>query len=175
MEITILPKGITMNKYSDFFKTLHDEVQPTGYLGRGSHYSVLRAVVWHDCLQRPLNTAAYLDFAVIWDEDHDTRVIEVIELLYFARLLTPAIIVGERKGAFSLIVSEETFQEFGGDRLAVYQKAIDEITQSLDDPWFAEVTSINSQNRGIINDDNAKIALYLQTITMLWKLGINSI
>ncbi|MGF6727496.1 hypothetical protein P3T43_006888 [Paraburkholderia sp. GAS41] len=34
--------------YCPFFQTLHDETRPVGNLGRGTHYSVLRATatVW---------------------------------------------------------------------------------------------------------------------------------
>ncbi len=164
-----------MNKYSEFFKTLHDDVAPTGYLGRGSHYSVLRSVVWHNSLQYPLPKAAYLDSAVIWDEDHDTRVIEAVELLYFSGLLTPAVFVGERKGSFTVVVSDETLEEFGERKFSQYQQAVEEITQSLDDPWAAEVTSISSDHHIIINDRTDKISQYLQTINMLWQLGIKPI
>jgi hypothetical protein len=175
VEITTLSKGVQMNKYSEFFKTIHDEVAPTGYLGRGSHYSVLRSVVWHDRLRHPLQKAAYLDLAVIWDEDHDIRVIEAIELLYLSGLLTSAIFAGERKGSFTLLVSEQTFEEVGKERLSAYQKSVEEITQSLDDPWCAEVASINSHSHSIINDDLGKVSQYLQTIDMLWHLGIKPV
>jgi hypothetical protein len=71
-----------MQTYSDFFKTLHDETSPTGYLGRGTHHSVLRALVFHDPMGKPLPEGQFADFAVIWDEDHDTRVMEPIEEIY---------------------------------------------------------------------------------------------
>jgi len=173
-ETTILSKGVAMNKYSDFFKTLHDEVAPTGYLGRGSHYSVLRSIVWHSNLRHTLPKAAYLDLAVIWDEDHDIRVIEAIELLHLSGLLSPAIFVGERKGCFSLIVSEKTFEEMGKERLYAYQEAVEDITQSLSDPWAANVLpiNVNTQRHFIINDDSGKVSQYLHTINMLWQLGI---
>lgn len=172
VEATTLSKGVEMNKYSEFFKTLHDEIDPTGYLGRGSHYSVLRAVVWHDSLQRPLRKAAYLDLAIIWDEDHDLRVIEAVELLYFSGLLTSAVFVGERKGSFTLIVSDQTFEEV---ELSAYQKAVEEITQSLDDPWPAEAAPLSSHSHGIIHDDSGKVSQYLQTINMLWQLGVKPV
>ena len=62
-----------MRKYSDFFKTLHDEQAPTGTLGRGTHYSILRAVAFGDSEGKMLGSARFADFAVIWDEDHDDR------------------------------------------------------------------------------------------------------
>ncbi len=54
--------------YCHFFQTLYDETHPVGNLGRGTHYSVLRAPVWHDELLNRIARCAFLDFAVIWDE-----------------------------------------------------------------------------------------------------------
>ena len=65
-----------MRKYSEFFQTLHDEVPPYRNFGRGTHYSVLRAVVFGDSEGNLLGNARFQDFAVVWDEDHDERVIE---------------------------------------------------------------------------------------------------
>jgi hypothetical protein len=80
-------KRQTMPKYSEFFQTLYDEQGPTIGLGRGTHYSVLRAVVFHDETGEPLPDARFTDFAIIWDEDHDTRVIDPIEDIYCRGLL----------------------------------------------------------------------------------------
>jgi predicted nucleic acid-binding protein len=56
-----------MQTYSPYFKTLYDQPEPIGRLGRGTHYSVLRC----------LGLSGFHDFAIIWDEDHDKRVIAV--------------------------------------------------------------------------------------------------
>jgi RNA polymerase alpha subunit len=96
-----------MQRYSDFFKTLHDEISPTGYLGRGTHYSVLRAVVFHDALGKPLSQGRFANFAVIWDEDHDVRVMEPIEEVYRQGLLSSFLIFGEHKGSFTAILSNK--------------------------------------------------------------------
>jgi hypothetical protein len=96
-----------MQKYSDFFKTLHDESSPTGYLGQGTHYSVLRAVVFHDPMGRRLSEGHFADFAVIWDEDHDVRVLEPIEEIYRRGLLSSFLMFGERKGSFTAILSSK--------------------------------------------------------------------
>jgi hypothetical protein len=42
---------------------------------------------------------------VIWDEDHDERVIGVVERMYFAGLLHPVLFVGERKGSLTVVLS----------------------------------------------------------------------
>jgi hypothetical protein len=94
-----------MQTYSDFFKTLHDETNPTGHLGGGTHYSVLRAVVFHDPNGKLLPEGQFADFAVIWDEDHDTRVMEPIEEIYRRGLLSSFLMFGERKGSFTAVLS----------------------------------------------------------------------
>ena len=96
-----------MQRYSDFFKTLHDETSPTGHLGRGTHYSVLRAVVFHDPAGKPLSAGHFVDFAVIWDEDHDARVMKPIEEIYRRGLLSSFVVFGERKGNFTAILSNK--------------------------------------------------------------------
>ena len=73
-----------MKQYSPFFSTLHDEDGPVGHLGGGTHYSVLRAVLWEP-------EPAFHDFAVVWDEDHDLRVVWVLEqMLTHPRVATQA-------------------------------------------------------------------------------------
>ncbi len=96
-----------MQTYSDFFKTLHDETSPIGYLGRGTHYSVLRAAVFHDPMGKPLPEGQFADFAVIWDEDHDTRVMEPIEEIYRRGMLSSFLMFGEHKGSFTAILSNK--------------------------------------------------------------------
>src|SRR5690606_15837476 len=93
-----LRKGITMKKYSPYFTTLYDQQAPVGKLGRGTHYSILRATCW-DLLEDYSRTRAkHFDFAILWDEDHDTRIIQCIEELYLEGLLPRFIAFGERKG-----------------------------------------------------------------------------
>ncbi len=103
-----------MRNYSDFFKTLYDETVPAGYLGRGAHYSILRATVFHDPLGRPLPEGRFTDFAVIWDEDHDVRVIEPIEQIYRAGILSSFIMFGERDRLFTAILSSKVLAHAPG-------------------------------------------------------------
>jgi RNA polymerase alpha subunit len=95
-----------MQSYCDFFKTIHDETIPTGYLGQGTHYSVLRAMVFHDPFGIPMSEGQFADFAVIWDSDHDVRVMKTIEEIFRRGLLSSFVIFGERKGIFTAILSD---------------------------------------------------------------------
>ncbi len=164
-----------MKKYSDYFKTLHDETEPTGNLGRGTHYSVVRSLTWKDQYQTPLQEARNHDLAIVWDEDHDERVFELIELIYQQGLLSSAIIVGERKGSFSLIVNKESLGGVSDEWLHNYSKKIEDLAQSLDDPWSADVYIMNvNTDRYIINDHAERVSLYLNNLNMLWNLGVSN-
>lgn len=164
-----------MQKYSDFFKTLHDETQPTGYLGRGTHYSILRAVVWQDQFGKTLEEGHYLDFAIVWDEDHDTRIIEVLDALYLKGLLSPVIIVGERKGGLTLLFSDETRSKYSNIAYQSYAKKVQELAQPETDWWQTTVTTIDDDDNGIINDSRNETKLYLNNLCSLWRLGLKKI
>jgi hypothetical protein len=117
---------------------------------------------------KPSPVAQFADFAVIWDEDHDERVIEPIEHIYRSGLLPSFMFFGERKGSFTAILSDPVRNQ---QRRSFLKEKIEAITQSLDDPWPADVTDTNSDEAHIINDDRAKVALYLANLKMLWQLG----
>jgi hypothetical protein len=157
-----------MRKYSDFFKTLHDEQAPTGTLGRGTHYSILRAVALGDSEGKMLGSARFADFAVIWDEDHDDRVIEPIEKIYFAGLLHHFLMFGERKGCFTAIAAA-SFPPHPH-----LQSQLNEITQRLDieDSWPSYVVGLKDPRNPIISASDDKVSLYLSNLMMLWELGL---
>jgi len=163
-----------MKSYHDFFKTLHDETAPVGHLGRGTHYSVLRAVVWHDHLQQALSESAYIDFAIIWDEDHDERVIEAAWRIYRRGLLPCVRFIGERKGMLTVLVSDEIFNKMGPQWLDRFRSMIRPASQSIcGDEWSYEVSVVEDPNQSIISDDHHKVTQYLNTIQMLWRLGVS--
>jgi hypothetical protein len=157
--------------YSSFFQTLHDETRPVGDFGRGTHYSVLRAPIWQDESRKPISKGALLDFAIIWDEDHDERVIPVIEELYFAGLLVPVRFIGERKGTLSVLIDDETAHTWGPELLKSYRLTVQQISQALDDPWPADVDTTVGSGHSIIHEPLQDVAVYLKNIQLLWKLG----
>lgn len=158
--------------YSPFFQALHDETQPVGHFGRGTHYSVLRVPIWHDERLKSLPQGELLDFAIIWDEDHDDRVIEPIEEMYFAGLLAPVRFIGERKGTLSVLVDSET-AAWDEKTRRNYHAAVNRISQCLDDPWPVIVAPVFGLGReaSIVQGEPDEIATYLKNIQLLWKLG----
>lgn len=164
-----------MQKYSEFFQTLHDEQAPTGQFGRGTHYSVFRTLVWRDELGTPLDEAHYLDFSVIWDEDHDARVFEAINSLHHKGLLSATVFVGERKGMFSILMSDSTRNRMSDDAFDRYCKAVAAVTECVaGDHWPSEVGVVSSPG-GIVSAKEEQVVLYLATVSMLWHLGVKPI
>jgi len=166
-----------MQNYSPFFQTLYDEKVPVGHLGRGTHYSVLRAIVFHDERGKPFPEsrskglqAQFHDFAIIWDEDHDTRIIKVIERIYAKGLLPFFTFLGERKGGLTALALS--------DSDALHHNAgniVEDICSDFGvDCWTSEMGTI-SNPQGIISDKTANVVLYLNNINMLWKLGLKPI
>ena len=146
-----------MQWYSHFFSTLHDEQAPVGKLGRGTHYSILRAVLW-DKVQ-----PQWHDFAVIWDEDHDKRVIWVIEQLHIQRLLRDVVAIGERKGGVTIITSTQPSR-------ALVARA-EQGWSPPDGDWFcSNVEHIDAADL-LINDDPMRVRAYVKGIVALWRLG----
>jgi hypothetical protein len=167
------PKGAAqMRVYSSFFQTLHDETAPVGSLGRGTHYSVFRATVFHDELAKPLTRAKFFDFAVTWDEDHDERILLPIERLYRSGELASFTMFGERKGMLFC----EVAPRFNGVRLPAAERAVAAACEDVGgDHWTSHISFGQSRGGGIIDDDERKVALYLDTINMLWKLGLKEV
>ena len=155
-----------MRTYSDFFKTIYDETSPTGYLGQGTHYSVFRAVVFHDQNGRPLSEGQFADFAVIWDEDRDERVLEPIEKIYRRGLLSSFLMFGERKAGFTAVLSDKVRLVSKADtdkRIQSLKAQISAICESLDDAWFSQVVD---------RDGDETMSLHLKRLEMRWQLGI---
>ncbi|MBB4000940.1 hypothetical protein [Aureimonas pseudogalii] len=165
--------------YSTLFSCLHDEAEPVGSLGRGTHYSVLRSVEWLDVVRKPLAMPQVHDFAVIWDEDHDTRIIPLIERIYIAGLLSPVQFIGERKGGLSVIVAAKFYYHGKEAVLGEYRRAIADIAANISfDSWTSEVGmfdqqpgSVQNDTVGIISADEGKVETYLRNIDNLWQLG----
>lgn len=170
--------------YSTLFSCLHDEPEPVGYLGRGTHYSVFRSVEWLDVVRTPLAIPQVHDFAIIWDEDHDTRVIEVVESIYMAGLLSPIQFIGERKGILTLIVAARFYFAYDQATLEAYIRQITEIAQNANhgDCWPVEVGMFDrspgapqyphqTELRGLIAAEEHRVVTYLRNIDSLWGLG----
>ena len=170
----------TINQYSEFLYCMHDECTAYGSIGRGCHYSIFSVPEWMDVKGARTDVARMHRFAVIWDEDHDTRVIEAIEQIYRAGLLFPVTFVGERKGTLNLIFSSEFVSNLPASDIEQCKANIAHITENLPDYWpcyFGVFESSSSPAKssiddftGLINDTTPRVGSYLQNIANLWSL-----
>lgn len=159
--------------YSPFFQTLHDETAPVGHIA-GAHYSVLRVPIWFDEYLNPLPNGALLDFAIIWDEDHDERVIPAIAALHFAALLAPVRFIGERKGTLTVLIDPNAAKASSPNEFETYRTAVNKVSRALDDPWTATVDTVQGTEHSIIQAPKDHVTPYLKNIEALWQLGRKS-
>jgi hypothetical protein len=169
--------------YSTLLACLYDEPAPVGSLGRGTHYSVLRSVTWLDQTMVFADAPKIHDFAVIWDEDHDERVIPVIEGILMAGMLSPVICVGERKGALTVVV-DRCLVDADGFNFESYKEALESLCSRLTkvDHWPVDVAVLDREGDGtedenlrdLINDNPKLTRNYLMGIDAIWKLGVKS-
>jgi len=110
-----------MQKYSHFFSVIYDQPEPVGNIGRGNHYTVARVV--------EADGFGFMDFAIIWDEDHDTRVIWVIEKMISQKLIARVVAVEEKKGCLTIITR-------GDARGTPDEREIKKICESMPSDWW---------------------------------------
>lgn len=157
-----------MSQYSPFFEVIHDEQKPVGFLGRGTHYSVFQYPAWVTDSGSPLSKPKRHRFAVIWDEDHDIRVIRTLEFLYLAGVLSSVMLVGERKGMFTAILLPIIVQARKQELQVVFEDA----AASGEDPWPVKIFPLGEVG-GIIDDDAEKVKTYINNIRNIWQLGFS--
>ena len=160
-----------MYKYSELFTTRYDQEHPVGHIGSGTHYSVLRASTWFDNCRLPLREPKVHDFAIIWDKNHDKRVIDIVEHMYMKNLLAPALFVGESNGMLSVIVSPDFKESSDENDFQAYVSSVAKLAKNQYAPWTAEVSVFWESEFQIIASSKEHADLYLKNISMLWDLG----
>jgi hypothetical protein len=162
--------------YSTLFHCLYDEQSPKSR--RFPHYSVFRAVDSRDVSQKPTDSPRIHDFAVIWDDDHDTRIIPVLEEMLMAGLLPGVQFIGEHKGTLTIILAARTYYEID---LTVFTGKVEKLSAAAHDCWQVEVGLFDRTEgnlkalhqcdfQSLIGGCDADIA-YLFTIDAMWSLG----
>ena len=170
---------MTPRVYSKLFSCLYDQPEPIGNLGRGTHYSIFRSVQWRDLDGDFCDSGRLHDFAVIWDEDHDDRVIDFVEQLHMHGLLWPIVFIGERKGMLTVLLWQDI--DPMRERPDWYEVVKELAKNAVNcDAWSVDFGRFHRDpaNRqgltnveGLINDGDDRVTSYLQTIDVLWQLG----
>ena len=144
-----------VQRYSHMFSTLYDQQESSCQLGRGTHFSVCRLLA---------PDASFHDFAIIWDEDHDLRVVYVIEKMIEKYAMWDVLFVGERKGHVCVITR--------GRPNPLYSQILSRITSSLpSDSFGCDIEAIGAATGSIINAKPDDVRQYLRGIDAGWQLG----
>ncbi|MBW3166317.1 hypothetical protein [Ferrimonas balearica] len=169
----------THQPLSHLFSTLYDDGSPRGNIGRGSHYAVCRLISHFNANLERNRTGQVHDFAIIWDEDRDKRIIPIIERLCIEQLMSAVYFIGERKGSLTILVDPVIFDD--ADKRKFFEGMVQGISDSTDDPWPVELgfysrtdPEVTNAGRMLINDCNEKVTTYLRNIDNLWQLGLKS-
>jgi hypothetical protein len=169
-----------MRTYSSFFHCLFDQPLPPGR--PYGAYSVFRAIDSRDVEQRPAALPHVHDFAVIWDEDHDARIIPVIEEMLMAGILPGVQFLGEHKGQLTIVLAARTYWKIDTE---IFARRIERLTRAAPDSWSVRVGmydhSPGNLRQGHQCDFQSLIGLgeeaehaFLYTIDTMWNLGTKS-
>jgi len=166
------------NCYSKIFSLIYDQNGPIGHIGQGTHYSIFRYSTWHSNTLDNYKNPLMHDFCIIWDEDHDIRIMSVIEKIYEQGLLSPVRFIGERKGGITLIIDAD-LASLSKSVSHEYESNINEISsdyQLHNDSWSANIGFIKDNKfsghySGIIQGPHQETDVYLENINNMWKLG----
>lgn len=168
--------------YSHILHCIYDEQEERGNLGRGTHYSVFRVPEWFDVIGNPVEKAMQHDFAVLWDEDHDERIISVLERLYINGLLFPVQFIGERKGGITAILASKFWYSGTEADLKAYQAKFEALSGEVENDWWNTDFGMFDKSlvhgaphqtdlMGIVNAQSEKVDTYVRNIDNLWSIG----
>lgn len=172
-------------QYSELFTCIHDQDRAVGFLAPGVHYSIFS----HSERQTSEPRGLFLHrLAVIWDADHDTRIIEVLEKMKRANLLEPVLFIGERKGNVTVIISKAHADRLRESGVAKYRERLAAIAHNISggDKWSVIVGSLHivgvdmlndgeddeeGNTQGIVLTDERRARAFLQGISAQWNIG----
>lgn len=149
--------------YSYFFRTEYDEQRDIGVLE--AHHSVLSV----PCLNKEESGLDVQRIAVIWDEDHDERVIPVLEAGCFKGLLRDVLFIAEHKGAVSIIMNESTKPFARKARQKRWQEICDAVVEN--DEFSVDVMSKEEYVQTLVDSLQPMYENYLNHICDVWNLG----
>jgi hypothetical protein len=162
--------------YSTFFTCLHDEDRQVASCLPA--YSVFRAIDSRDVTRKPTERPRVHDFVVIWDDDHDARIIAVIEEMLMAGILPGVQFISEHKGTLSIILASPTYWANDPEE---FKAQVSKLSAAAGDFWVVEVGMIDTTAGNmkiqhqcdfleILGNSDAEIAFFF-LIAAAWQLG----
>lgn len=167
----------SLDTYSTVLHCLYDQpVPPTPHF---PGYSIFRGVSSQNVEQKPNDLPLVHDFAVFWDDDHDIRIIQLLEEMLFAGLLPGVQFIGEHKGELNVILAARTFFQIDSKK---YGQRLSELSSVTGDRWTVRVGMIDvspaSRQTGhqcdyvnLIGLPHHETDAFLVTLDAMWQLG----
>lgn len=166
--------------YSTLFTCLYDQQDPA--VPRWTHHSIFRCVEYRDVTRKLLDKPIIHDFCVIWDSDHDERVIGAIERIYMEGLLSPIQFINEHKGLLTILIAAKAMFEME-ETMEEYAKRVEEAANIGDvDYWPVALGTFSRHDRDLRTQhqtdlkhitgwDPVREHTFLLHLDGLWELG----
>lgn len=124
-----------MKKYSNYFRTIAETKNE--YEG----YTIFNALIWQNSKLEFDGVAKNYNFAVIWDDDFDCRIMALIETFYIKGFLPSVIMFEEHKGSVTAVLNPFYVNKSTNDDLIMIQRNIESMSDD-GDPWTAQVQTV---------------------------------
>lgn len=112
-----------MRQYSPLFQTIVEWEE---------QFSILRCIHFARRMDYTTPIPMWQDFVLLWDADHDTRIINLLERLYLANQLWGIVGIGETKGIALVYHTREGVVD------------ISPFTSNQPDPWFPQIEHLSA-------------------------------
>jgi len=139
----------THNNYSPILPCIHDDLEPIGNIGRGSHYSVFEVPQWQDVMGRKLTKAnQYIG-------ERKGMLTVIVAANFHWGVTNP--ILEDYKAAVTHIASSDNSADSWSTEFGMFDK-------STGSPQ-------NVDYNGIIASSDSMTDIYIRNIDNLWNIG----
>jgi hypothetical protein len=165
---------VSNDKYSTILACLFDQAGPAIVNGGNPSYSIFRVTQARDQIGQRVDRMTVHDLAIIWDDDHDERVVYALERLHLAGLLWPVVFASENRGTLTMFIQ-------GGLSLpSNFEEEVREAcSAAVKDNWHVTFPIYNRPspfnfNPGldVVPGASLNAISYLCAIDAQWKLGL---
>lgn len=163
------------------FSQIYSEPYPIGKFYE-TGYSVLRSMDWLDYTFKPYKQAYIHDFALIWHQYADQKLIEIAENIYVNGLFTPLQFLAIRGSSITILVSGNFKKICGNSIFKNYALKLDTLCRSIisEEIDIHIATFDRTPKRGkqpfdlsdIIPANSELVRTYLKNIDNLFQLGL---
>lgn len=147
-------------------ESLYEEKDQVGFTD-GVHHSVLQFASWHNDARKVRKTARVQRVAIVWDPDHDERVLDVADAMYVRGLLAPVLLLSEMKGMLYVALRPNASRLLD---LEDYRSEVSAAATPDGDSWMVEVIPYESRSEALRLMSGERGQCYIDGIDAVWQL-----